>query len=461
MNKMIHLWQLHISMTLTALLLFLSTSLANAYVQPIWLEVNQSYLYNASETADIIRVAVVNPAIADVNVINNRTLDILGLSPGSTSLTVWTDDGMRQEFVVNVSKKDSNMARAIQKSIKIPGVNVEKVGDKILLSGIVENQYEKQQAESVATLFVEKPENVINLLEMKNPTQINLAAMVIDITNTDAQDLGIMTGSSGTVRSEAGDFSGITFGSFYGGQDFKDFGGRIYNNINFKLSALIKQGKARILSRPNVTAMSGEEAEILIGGEIPLPSANKNGDISVTWREYGIKLHILPTATSDNKITTNVKAEISHLDSGNAVTTTAGTIPSLLSRKASTVITIPDGETMSIGGLMNNSEAKNINKIPLLSSIPIIGEFFKYTTTSQDRHELVILLTPTIVTNEDPVQASERLIKAVEDARKEYAAMNSVTANDLEITKKSDQYEEYEADGKSAPLPGSDISKKN
>ncbi len=438
--KKTHNWQLHITTMLTAFMLFLSTSVAAAYVQPLYLEINQATLFNASSYADIIRVAIANPAIADVNVINNRTLNIIGVSPGTTSLTVWTDNGMQQDFIVNVSNKDSGTSNAIKKAINIPGVQVEKVGDKILLKGKVRNQYEKQQANNVAVMYVSNPENVINMLEMDNPTQINLAAMVIDISNADAKELGIMTGSSGTVETEAGDFSGISFGSFYGGQDYKQFGPHVYNNINFKLNLLIKQGKARILSRPNVTTMSGEEAEILIGGEIPLPTSNKNGDISITWREYGIKLHIKPTATPDNNITTGVNAEISSLDNSNAVTTNAGTIPALLSRKASTVITIPDGETMSIGGLMNNSESKNVNKIPLLSSIPIIGEFFKYTSTSRDRHELVILITPTIVNSDDPLKVSQPFANAVDQAKQEYATMKEVSPNDLDIIKNN--YEE-------------------
>ena len=168
---------------LTAFMLFLSTSVAAAYVQPLYLEINQSTLFNASSYADIIRVAIANPAIADVNVINNRTLNIIGVSPGSTSLTVWTDDGMQQDFIVNVSNKDSGTSNAIKQAINIPGITVEKVGDRILLKGKVKNQYEKQQAHSVAVMFVSNPENVINMLEMDNPTQINLAAMV----NTSAE----------------------------------------------------------------------------------------------------------------------------------------------------------------------------------------------------------------------------------------------------------------------------------
>ena len=262
---------------------------------------------------------------------------------------------------------------------------------------------------------------------MSNPIQVNLAALVIDISTTDGQDIGIIPGATGKIGSTTNDYTGITFGSFYGGQDYKEYGGKIYNNINFKLNALIQSGKAKILSRPNITALSGKEAEILIGGEIPIPTS-KQGDISVTWREYGIKLHIQPTATPDRKITTKVAAEISTLDNSNAVSTTAGKIPALISRKASTSINIPDGHTMSIGGLMNNTESKNVSRIPLLSSIPIIGEFFKNTSTSKDRHELIILITPTIVSSDD-VQASDRLLQEYHDVQNEYNSMKKLNPN--------------------------------
>lgn len=419
---------------LTALMLIMLPSVSATAFNTIELEVNQSYFYSNADTSDIMRVSVVNPKIADVNIIDHQSINILGISPGSTSLTIWFNDGTLQQLTVYVASTDRNSANAIEKAINLPGVSVKKVDGKILLQGTVENQYEKEQAQNIASLFIENKESVINLLEMNNPLQINLAALVIDISTSDAKEIGIIPGSTGKVGDSSGDFTGFTFGSFYGGQDYKDYGPRVYNNINFKLNALIQDGKAKVLSRPNITTLSGKEAEILIGGEIPIPTSN-NGDISVTWREYGIKLHIKPTATPDRKITTQLSAEISNLDKSNSVTTTAGTIPALISRKASTSISIPDGDTMSIGGLMNNSDSKTISKIPILSSIPIIGEFFKNTSTTRDRHEMIILITPTIVSSEDEVKVSDKLKQAIEGVQEDYSSMEKINPNRQEQIK--------------------------
>ena len=427
MTKNSYDWQCKFIILIMTVVLSFTASVVSAQDKTIELEVNQSYCYSSPELADIIRVSVVNPKIADVNIIDNHSLNIISLAPGSTSLTIWFNDGTMDQLSVYVASTDSNSANAIKRAINLPGVTVEKVDGKILLQGEVANQHEKDQAQSIASLFVENKDNIINLLEMSNPIQVNLAALVIDISTTDGQDIGIIPGATGKIGSTTNDYTGITFGSFYGGQDYKEYGGKIYNNINFKLNALIQSGKAKILSRPNITALSGKEAEILIGGEIPIPTS-KQGDISVTWREYGIKLHIQPTATPDRKITTKVAAEISTLDNSNAVSTTAGKIPALISRKASTSINIPDGHTMSIGGLMNNTESKNVSRIPLLSSIPIIGEFFKNTSTSKDRHELIILITPTIVSSDD-VQASDRLLQEYHDVQNEYNSMKKLNPN--------------------------------
>ena len=121
---------------------------------------------------------------------------------------------------------------------------------------------------------------------------------------------------------------------------------------------------------------SFENLEILIGGEMGIPTS-KDGEIVVTWKEYGIHLKIKPTVDHENKITTSVQAEVSNLNDAAAVATTAGKIPGLSSRKAATVLTVPDGGTMSIGGLLDNRENKIVTKVPLLGDIPIIGEFKK------------------------------------------------------------------------------------
>ena len=404
-------------------------SATEAAPQPIWLELNQAYLYQAG-SSKITRVTVANPAIADVVVLDKVKLNIIGKALGSTSLSVWSVNGMRQDFVISVCNTDTATAQFIKQSMGLDGVQVAKVGDKLVLQGTVENQYELNNALGMAKVYAGE-DNIVNLIQMKNPTMVNLSALVIDISGKDASDLGFKYGVASDVSTSNGHTS-ITFGTagdFYGGKDFYDATHHPFQNVDFMIQALASQNKIKVLSRPNITTMSGEEAEILIGGELPIPTS-KDGEISVEWKPYGIKLKIKPQVDQESKITSKVEAEVSGIDASVSVPTSAGKIPGLISRKASTMLSVPDGQTMAIGGLMNSDESKVITKVPILGDIPIIGEFFKHTSNSKDKRELMILITPTIVTNNDPVKGSSKMLEEIEKSKRQWQEMEDIYPND-------------------------------
>ena len=404
-------------------------SATEAAPQPIWLELNQAYLYQAG-SSKITRVTVANPAIADVVVLDKVKLNIIGKALGSTSLSVWSVNGMRQDFVISVCNTDTATAQFIKQSMGLDGVQVAKVGDKLVLQGTVENQYELNNALGMAKVYAGE-DNIVNLIQMKNPTMVNLSALVIDISGKDASDLGFKYGVASDVSTSDGHTS-ITFGTagdFYGGKDFYDATHHPFQNVDFMIQALASQNKIKVLSRPNITTMSGEEAEILIGGELPIPTS-KDGEISVEWKPYGIKLKIKPQVDQESKITSKVEAEVSGIDASVSVPTSAGKIPGLISRKASTMLSVPDGQTMAIGGLMNSDESKVITKVPILGDIPIIGEFFKHTSNSKDKRELMILITPTIVTDNDPVKGSSKMLEEVENSKRQWQEMEDIYPND-------------------------------
>ena len=414
---------------LAALAVFAIGSATEAAPQPIWLELNQAYLYQAG-SSKITRVTVANPAIADVVVLDKVKLNIIGKALGSTSLSVWSANGMRQDFVISVCNTDTATAQFIKQSMGLDGVQVAKVGDKLVLQGTVENQYELNNALGMAKVYAGE-DNIVNLIQMKNPTMVNLSALVIDISGKDASDLGFKYGVASDISNSNGHTS-ITFGTagdFYGGKDFYDATHHPFQNVDFMIQALASQNKVKILSRPNITTMSGEEAEILIGGELPIPTS-KDGEISVEWKPYGIKLKIKPQVDQESKITSKVEAEVSGIDASVSIPTSAGKIPGLISRKASTMLSVPDGQTMAIGGLMNSDESKVITKVPILGDIPIIGEFFKHTSTSKDKRELMILITPTIVTNNDPVKGSSKMLEEVENSKRQWQEMEDIYPND-------------------------------
>lgn len=402
------------------------------------------------EAPGITRLAVGNPDIADVKLLSNNDFLVVGKKAGSTSLIVWSN-GQREEYSVYVSGDDEGTERAIQKAIGYPGVKVQMMNGKVLLRGKVKNQYEHDTAVKIAQFYMGSgggandakdtkgtitDSNVIDLLDMTAPSQIRLEAQIIEINTSNEKDLGIQywspaLGDNTSGSSSNSNSSDITRGSaglFYAGENFKNnsrggtlgwFGRRI-SNVNASLQALITTGKARILSRPSITTMSGQKANILIGGRIPIPTSAGDGEISIDWREYGIRLNIEPVVDAENKITSKVHAEVSTLDYGHGVKENDFTIPALVSREADAVINVRSGMTMAIGGLLNSEDGKTITKIPLLGDIPIIGQFFRHTTKTRDNRELVILITPTLVADDTPVSMSQKM-KASYETTERYA----------------------------------------
>ena len=400
------------------------------------------------EDSGITRLAVGNPDIADIRLLSNNDYLVVGKKAGSTSLLVWSDHG-RQEYNVYVSGDDEGTEKAIQKAIGYPGVKVQMMNGKLLLRGKVKNQYEHDSAVKVAQLYLGSgggaassasangegqgavtDSNIIDLLDMTNPSQVRLEAQIIEINTSAERNLGIQywspTLGNTTTTNAFGETTstGITRGSsnlFYVGEDFKNprgsFGwlGSHFSNINASLQALVTEGKARILSRPSITTMSGQKANILIGGRIPIPTSAGDGQIAIDWREYGIRLNIEPVVDAENKITSKVHAEVSTLDYGHSVTENDFSIPAIASREADAVINVRSGMTMAIGGLLNSQDGKTVTKIPLLGDIPIIGQFFRHTQKTRDNRELLILITPTLVSDDTPVAMSQRMKGSYED----------------------------------------------
>ena len=453
---------------------------AYAYSQPLYLEINQSYYL--PQTSAIKRVAVSNPDIADVIVVDKNAISVVAKKSGSTSLTIWNANGMRQEFTVSVTGADSGMAGAIQKAIGLPHVEVSVVGGKVILKGTVANQYEKDLAYRVACLYAdslgkggeggasgssssssnssseqshtllktddvtvndnkETNPNVINLLEMVNPDQINIEALVIEVNEDDAKKLGA-TYTSQQASSDSDGISVNDAGEFYGGESYgtqRDAGHHWYNRnwffthfskINANIHLLIDQGHARVISRPNITTMSGKTAGILVGGQIPYPTSNSDGNISVEYKDYGIRLNLIdPTVDRSGNITSRVLASVSRLDWTNAVTSNSLKWPAIAERTAETMVNIPTGMTMVIGGLLDSDDTKQLKKVPLLGDIPIIGELFKYHNDSKQKSEIMILITPRIVNETTPANMSPQMRDTYAQDRKDDEAREQVDLN--------------------------------
>lgn len=382
-----------------------------------------------SMSSPIERIAIGNPEIATVVQLPGSDTEFLIVShkTGTTSLFVWSIYGERFEYTIGISPEDAGLAKLIESTIGLPNVHAKLVDGKVLLTGTVKDQYERNYAVQTAQLYVsgmgspslsvgsnvnmgleaqsatgsggqsiggvssESSGNVIDLLHMLHPIQVRLEAQVIAINPEEKSNLGFQySGALGSTGLSAGSSPGI----FFGGESYRSGGGRTpyRNNIDVALQALVTQSKAKILSRPSITTMSGEAAVIQVGGEIPYTTVDSNGASHTEFKDYGIILQFRPVVDAENRIVSSIHAEISKPNGE-----TVDGQPVLERRRTDSVVTVSPGTTMVIGGLMDSSESKVVSKIPFLGDIPVIGEFFKYTSTTKDKQELAVLITPYLV----------------------------------------------------------------
>ena len=258
---------------------------------------------------------------------------------------------------------------------------------------------------------------MINLLNLGSgpARQILVHAKIIDIDRIASKSLGIDWGNGSTGLSRAGGTYSFTPQPILFGQigtansaDNNLFGGGSLDRISpiaAQLSALITEDKARVLSEPSLMVLDGSEGSILVGGEIPIPVAqSSNGtsgasaSVSIEYKPYGVRLLVGAALVGDKLIQLTVTPEVSELDYGAGLQLSGFSVPALTVRRATSTLQMGDGETLVIGGLYSNTVSRQVNRIPLLSQIPVLGEFFKSTTTRKEESELLILIQPEIVT---------------------------------------------------------------
>jgi len=289
----------------------------------------------------------------------------------------------------------STLQAALGEEITVKLVDEEA----LMLEGAVPSEERGEQVNRVLALFEDRVP-IVNLLTVVEPDkrQVLVAVKVLDINRGDTENLGIDWGQYAAAEEDATYRpQPFLFGHVYGRGGWH----RLYDFAH-QIHALIQDQKARVLSEPNLMVNEEEKAEILIGGEIPIPvsqaGAGGVASITVEWKPYGVSLTITPTIGPDAKrVELEVAPEVSSLDYGNAVTIGGLVLPALRSRKAHTKVTMPDGGVLAIGGLLQSDQSKAVDKIPLLGDLPIIGQLFRHDTFINNESELIILVMPQIL----------------------------------------------------------------
>ena len=354
----------------------------------------------------VSRVSVTDPTIADVVVMSKNEVLLNGKVAGSTNVIVWTNQERRIYNVVVRTDADALQA-LLRTALRTDSVRAEVVGKAVVLRGQVATPDLYNAASEIAAGMAEK---VINLIETDKAPQIEVEAQIVEINRNDLRKLGVKYGElvpdQKSNPNEPGSMifrpDQLMVGETKQGVSF----GR--SRIGVSLEAMVRDGVAKVLAAPKMVTNSGGKADILVGGEVPVPVQQALGTTTIMWKDFGVKLAVEPVLQREGRMRLKVASEVSSLDYANAVRVNDTQVPALQSRKAGTDVMLRTGESLVIGGLYQASENESVDKIPLLGEIPILGELFKSRRFQRQESELRIIVTPRLVTGSDsPIEYEE------------------------------------------------------
>lgn len=240
-------------------------------------------------------------------------------------------------------------------------------------------------------------DSIIVSSHLSKKPMIEVAVEIMEIDSQSALQAGLSWGSITTTNSASSTTPNNITISENTPPSLLSLGSFTRDSLTASIQLLINRGKAKILSKPKLLTISGEQASFLAGGEIPYATENKEGATNVEWKPYGVKLNIKPTVDSSENIDANLRAEVSEIDDSNGIISSGIVIPALKTRWAETSVYMKSGNTLVIAGLIDEESQKATSGIPLISDIPIIGELFRFTNDQKSQTELVIFVTPTLI----------------------------------------------------------------
>jgi pilus assembly protein CpaC len=382
----------------------------------------------------LANITVGDPDVADVSPLTDHSLSILGKKIGTTRVTVYdTDKKPVGIFDVEVAYDISRLASEIN-HFTGGGIKVASINGRIMLSGSAPDAATLDKAVEIAREFGPDP---INTVEVMQPQQIELDVRFIEVDRNASRDLGVQwnmfgnsavanigsglpasslpitqpngafqqpvfagsgIGGSNAINPASPPLSPITAaGVLSGAAPFGFLVGQLSNRLQVAVNALEQSGAARSLAEPNLVALSGDTASFLAGGEFPVPEVGATGTPSFGFQPYGVGLSFTPTALRNGIINLVIKPEVSEIDPTHTVTVAGTSVPGLITRKASTTLELRDGQSFMLGGLLQNNGTNDIDQLPWLGDVPVLGALFRSTEYQKNETDLVILVTPHIV----------------------------------------------------------------
>ncbi|HEY0909624.1 MAG TPA: type II and III secretion system protein family protein [Bradyrhizobium sp.] len=362
---------------------------------------------------DIKDVLVANPKIANAVVHSAQRAYVIGAEVGQTNIVFFDSEGQQIAAYDIAVTRDLNGVRAALKSM-VPGgtVQIEGVGDGVVLTGTVSSPIEAQQAGDLATRLVGGADKVVNSIVVRGRDQVMLKVTVAEVSRSIIKQMGIDLsaklnyGNSVVTFNNANPFTANNTPLVPGNGVAGSFGTN--PSVQATLRAMESAGVVRTLAEPNLTAISGESATFIAGGEFPVPagytcqpttstSTVQQCQLSVAYKKFGISLNFTPVVLAEGRISLRVMTEVSEISQENAVNLNGVTIPSIKTRRAETTLELPSGGSMAMAGLIQEQTKQAVNGMPGVDQLPVLGQLFRSQDFVNNQTELMVLVTPYVV----------------------------------------------------------------
>lgn len=366
-------------------------------------------------------VFVADDAVADVQVRSGRQLYIFGKKPGETSIYA-TDASGRVVFstVARVGNNIETIDQMLSLAMPEASISANPMNGFVLLTGTVQSPDDAAEAERLVQAFVGEQTKVLSRLRTATPLQVNLQVRIAEVNRSLVKEIsgnlltqdrtggflsGIFRGRrAGTITTNPNGSTSYSFDTIPGTNTLAGAGRLFGLDLIASLDVGERSGMVATLAQPNLTAISGETADFLAGGEFPVPIPGNFAGTTIEYRKYGVSLSYTPTVLSNGRISLRVRPEVSELSTEGAIELQGFQVPALTVRRAETTVELGSGESFMIAGLMNNRSIGAIDKIPGLGDVPVLGLLFKSDSFRRGETELVIVVTPYLV---QPVSANE------------------------------------------------------
>lgn len=386
----------------------------SAVSKSIILPLNKAAIVELPQAAADVLVS--QPSVVDAVVRSPRRVYLLGLQTGQTNAFFFDSRGRQiLNLEIQVERDMDALANLYNRVMPDSRIEVESVNDNVVLRGVVQTAAEVANASDLAGRFVGDAEKVINMLTVRDPEQVMLKVRIVEMQRQLLKQLGVELSGSIPISNSAFSFAAansiVTNGGLGLSGSRPNPGGTL-QNLDASFQAFESNGLVRVLAEPNLTALSGESARFLAGGEFPVPVGQDDGVISIEFKEFGVGLGFSPLVLSKGRINLKISTEVSEIttenaffvpgattvdDQGNLISTAGLSIPGLSVRRANTVVELPTGGSLVMAGLLQEDMRSTVEGVPGVKDVPVLGQLFRSRNYTNNETELVVIVTPYLV----------------------------------------------------------------